>query len=142
MKEVKQVISHLKSYSQFKKLNQFELAEKIKSIMPKYDKFIKTAYIKNNTLNIYINHPALKAEVNYNVSLIKGLLNKIDGIEENILDVKIFLTDIPKPIQNSENSTQIYYKEQSSGNFFEHCENEQIIDKFNKIKEIICSNKR
>ena len=76
MKNATQIITSLQYKPQFSKLNKFKCIDKIQSMfMPSFTRFVKFAYIQNNTLFFVLNHNAGKQEFNNNVQTIKSALN-------------------------------------------------------------------
>ncbi len=143
MKKSNEIITHLKNRSFRSKIDQVECFNKIKSLLPpRLTKAILFMYTKNKTLFFVLNHPGYKMEFNYNVNLIKRLLNRLknqyipcEDIEIN--KIKIFVSNkIEKKSQKKDFSFVEYY-EKSTGNFNINTNNENLKQIFQNIQNII-----
>lgn len=135
MKNASEILTHLKYYPEFKKINTNITIERLINALPlKMKKGVKFGYIKNQTLFFVLTHPVYKMEFEYNKSLIKSLL-KTANIA-NVNDVKFFVTNI---IEKKEETQEIksYYNERSHGIFENFCKDEKLKKRFEEIREII-----
>lgn len=93
MKNASEILTHLKYYPEFKKINTNITIERLINALPlKMKKGVKFGYIKNQTLFFVLTHPVYKMEFEYNKSLIKSLLKS--ALIANVNDVKFFVTNI------------------------------------------------
>ncbi len=135
MKNASEILTHLKYYPEFKKINTNITIERlIKSLPLKLNKGIKFGYIKNQTLFFVLKHPVYKMEFEYNKSLIKSLLKKANIA--NVNDIKFFVTNVIEK-KEEELKEEDFYKERSYGIFENFCENEDLRKKFEEIRNII-----
>ncbi|ADG93718.1 conserved hypothetical protein [Arcobacter nitrofigilis DSM 7299] len=135
MKNASEILTHLKYYPEFKKINTNITIERlIKSLPLKLNKGIKFGYIKNQTLFFVLKHPVYKMEFEYNKSLIKSLLKKANIA--NVNDIKFFVTNVIEK-KEEEPKEEDFYKERSYGIFENFCENEDLRKKFEEIRKII-----
>lgn len=135
MKNANEILTHLKYYPEFKKINTNITIERlIKSLPLKLNKGIKFGYIKNQTLFFVLTHPVYKMEFEYNKNLIKSLLK--DANIANVNDIKFFVTNV---IEKKEtiNEEKVFYKERSFGIFENFCKDENLRKKFEEIRKII-----
>lgn len=135
MKNASEILTHLKYYPEFKKINTNITIEKLINALPlKLKKGIKFGYIKNQTLFFVLTHPVYKMEFEYNKSLIKSLLKKANIA--NVNDIKFFVTNVieRKEIPNEEKD---FYKERAHGIFENFCKDEELRRKFEEIRKII-----
>jgi len=135
MKNANEILTHLKYYPEFKKINTNIIIERFISALPlKLKKGIKFGYIKNQTLFFVLTHPVYKMEFEYNKSLIKSLL-KTANIA-NVNDINFFVTNvIENKIEKKEEEN--YYKERAYGIFENFCEDINLHNKFEEIRKII-----
>jgi hypothetical protein len=136
MKNASDIINSLQKKPQFSKLSSYKCIHRIQSIFsPPLQKMIKFAYIKNGTLFFVLNHPGAKQEFDNNIQSIKSALkfhNPSECEENNITDIKAFVTHTPnKPKIDYVVQIQ-HYNERASGDF-----DIEIKDK--KLKELVKS---
>jgi len=148
MKKASMILSHLSSQPQFKFLKQQTCYKKYISLLtPKYQKAIAFIYIKDKTLFIAVTHPGFKMELNYNRDLLKSVLTQLGSYDEACTmmqaDKVIIFHSKYHPIEKEKVniSTIPYYNELASSDFDIQSEDEEIIKKFNQIKEQIKCNK-
>lgn len=135
MKNMLEIIKHLKSNPQFSKINSSQAIDKFVSILPnKLSKGVKFGYIKNNILFFVLTHPVFKMEFEYNKALIKSLLKTYKQIE--VEDMKFFVTNVIEKKEKDEKIVQ-YYEERSYGIFENKVKNSKLNKKFEEIREII-----
>jgi hypothetical protein len=119
MKNATQIITSLQNKPQFSKLNRFKCIDKIKSMfMPSFTKFVKFAYIRNDTLFFVLNHNAGKQEFDNNIQTIKSALNFYTPSEcekNSIKDIKAFVTHSPRIKQKQKKILYQSYKERATG---------------------------
>ena len=120
MKNATQIITSLQNKPQFSKLSKFKCIDKIQSMfMPSFTRFVKFAYIQNNTLFFVLNHNAGKQEFNNNVQTIKSALNfhmPSECSENLVKDIKAFVTHSPQKKKIEEKIVKHCYKERATGN--------------------------
>ncbi len=135
MKNASEILTHLKYYPEFKKINTNITIERLINALPlKLKKGVKFGYIKNQTLFFVLTHPVYKMEFEYNKSLIKSLLKKANIA--NVNDVKFFVTNV---IEKKEviNEQKDFYQERAHGIFENFCKDEELRNKFEEIRKII-----
>lgn len=143
MKDSKTIISHLKKHPSLKTLEKEECYELLIRLLPNsLSNFIKFIYTKHDTLFFVLTHPSAKMEFNYKRNLIKGLLKKLETFHPkckciNLKEIKAFVTNKKIEKNYEAKSSEIFYKERSSGNFKNKAKNEKLYELFEKIKEEI-----
>ncbi len=143
MKSVNQIISHIVSKPQFKKISQKRCFDKVVKLLPPYlQKAVMFTYTKNQTLFFVLNHPGLKMEFHYKVNLIKSLLKELKTTHldckdmQDIRQIKAFVSN--KTIQNRPKQTKKYsYKELSNANFKILTNNKKLKNLFLEIQKVI-----
>lgn len=148
MKKASSILSHLSNKPQFKFLKQQDCYKKyIGLLTAKYQKAIAFIYIKDDTLFIAVTHPGFKMELNYNKDLLKSLLTQLSTHDKTCemmtaSKVAIFHSKYHPVKKEKENiSTVPYYNELASTDFKIESNDEDIIKKFEDIKEQIKCNK-
>ena len=95
MKNATKIMTSFQNRPQFSKLSKFKCIQRIQSmLMPTFTRFVKFAYIQNNTLFFVPNHNASKQEFNNNVQNIKSALNfhiPQECCETLVEDIKAFI---------------------------------------------------
>ncbi len=135
MKNASEILTHLKYYPEFKKINTNITIERLINALPlKMKKGVKFGYIKNQTLFFVLTHPVYKMEFEYNKSLIKSLLKKANIA--NVNDVKFFVTNVIERKETIDES-KAFYNERSHGIFENFCLDEKLKKKFEEIRKII-----
>ena len=137
---MKSIITHLKSITQFKKINSSKNIDNIIKLLPmKLSKGIKFTYIKNQILFFALTHPVYRMEFEYNKENIKSILKKSNIA--NIQDVKFFVTN--KNINNEKSIKKDIpkYQERSYAIFENSIKNEKLKLKFEEIRQIIKNQK-
>jgi hypothetical protein len=141
MKNATQIITTLQNKPQFSKLKKFKCIDKIKSMfMPSFTRFVKFAYIQNNTLFFVLNHNAGKQEFNNNVQNIKSALHFYTPEEcqdDDIKDIKAFVTHSPTKKTEVKKIARQYYKERGSGEVEVHIHDERLNTLVRSIQNII-----
>lgn len=143
MKDSKTIISHLKKHPSLKTLEKEECYELLIRLLPNsLSNFIKFIYTKHDTLFFVLTHPSAKMEFNYKRNLIKGLLKKLETFHPkckciNLKEIKAFVTNKKIEKNYEAKSSEIFYKERSSGNFKNEAKDEKLYELFEKIKEEI-----
>jgi len=147
MKSSEKIISHITGKPLFQKIGQKKCFAKVISLLPpQLAKAVMFTYVKNRTLFFVLNHPGLKMEFNYKITLIKSLLKKIKDIDPDcknidITDVKAFVTnkiDFNPPPPPPE--SKFTYKERASGRFYNFATDPKLKALFQQIKEEIRKN--
>jgi len=144
MKSSEKIIAHISGKPLFQKIGQKKCFEKVIALLPPHlAKAVMFTYVKNQTLFFVLNHPGLKMEFNYKITLIKSLLKKIKDIDPNcknmqIHEVKAFVTNKidfnpPPPPPPS----KFTYKERATGRFYNFATNPKLKKLFQEIKEEI-----
>jgi hypothetical protein len=147
MKDSKTIIEHIIKKPRFKKIGSQKCFKKLKSLLPpRMADSILFVYQKNSILFFALNHPAMKMEFNYNLSLIKRLLKELQRLESecanlNIKDIKFFVSNKMFEIDsNTKKEKIIRYKERSLAKFKNRAKNEKLAKIFEEIREIIAKN--
>ena len=142
MKSSNEIISHIISAPSMKKINSHYCFEKIKSLLPKHlSSAVLFMYQKNDTLFFVLNHPGIKMEFNYKVTLIKSLLNKVKEIDKKcanleIKEIKSFVSNKIK-LSPPASLTIPIYKERAKGDFENLAKDEEIRKIIEQIREEI-----
>ena len=144
MKSVNQIISHIISKPQYKKIAQKKCFDKVVKLLPPHLKnAVLFTYTKNQTLFFVLNHPGLKMEFHYKVTFLKTLLKQIKSIDPNchdmqdISDIKFFVSN--KPRAKKSLPKKFIYKELSNANFKILTKNKKLQKLFLQIKDEISS---
>ena len=137
MKNMNEILSHLKSNPQFRKINTSSSIKKFIDVLPlKLKKGVKFAYVKRQTLYFVLSHPVYKMEFEYNKADIKSLLKK--SLIANVEEIDFFVTNkIEKKSQ--EVKYEPTYEERSHGIFANCIKDEKLFQKMEEIREIIKS---
>ncbi len=145
MKTVNQIISHIISKPQFKKIAQKKCFDKVVKLLPPHLKnAVLFTYTKNQTLFFVLNHPGLKMEFHYKVSFLKTLLKQVKTIDpschdmQDISDIKFFVSN--KPRQKKKIQKKLFYKELSHAKFKILTKNKKLQELFSQIKDEISTN--
>ena len=141
MKNASDILNSLQNRPQFSKLSHYKCINKIQSLFSApLQKMIKFAYIKNKILFFVLNHPGAKQEFDNNIQSIKSALkfyNPSECEENNIIDIKAFVTHTPtKPLTPAKKSVESYL-ERSSGSFDIKIEDENLRGLVQSIQKII-----
>ena len=136
MKNMLEIIKHLKNNPQFSKINSSIAIDKFVKLLPlKLSKGVKFGYVRNNILFFVLTHPVFKMEFEYNKALIKSLLKTYPDIQAE--DIKFFVTNvIEKKTKNDEKIIELY-DERSYGIFENKVKNPKLSKKFEEIRNII-----
>lgn len=135
MKKINEILVHLKSNPNFKKINTSSQIEQIIQILdPRIKKGIKFAYIKDDILYFVLTHSVFKYELDCSKEHIKSSLKKVPNL--NIKDIISFVTN-KKEIKKTENKTIPTYQERSYGIFENTLKDEKLFEKFEEIRELI-----
>ena len=148
MKKISMILSHLSNQPQFKVLKQESCYKKYVSLLgAKWKKAIAFIYIKDNTLFLAVTHPGFKMELNYNKDLLKSLLRQLSSLDSACKMMKadkivVFHSKYRSIVKEvDENDTTIpYYNELASTEFIISNKDEDLREKFEKIKTEIRNN--
>ncbi len=146
MKNSKKIIAHIVKKPYFHKIGEKKCFAKLITLLPpQLQKAVMFTYVKNRTLFFVLNHPGMKMEFNYKITLIKSLLKKIKDIDENCKDVQI--TEVKAFVSNKithapppEVITNFTYKERATGRFYNFATDARLKALFQQIKEDIRNN--
>ena len=135
MKNMLEIIKHLKNNPQFGKINSSQAIKKFVELLPlKLSKGVKFGYVRNNILFFVLTHPVYKMEFEYNKALIKSLLKTYNKID--VADVKFFVTNVIEK-KEAPKKEPILYEERSYGIFENKVTNPILNEEFEKIRNII-----
>ncbi|MCD4667734.1 MAG: hypothetical protein K8R44_03960 [Sulfurimonas sp.] len=141
MKNATQIITSLQNKPQFSKLSKFKCIQRIQSMfMPTFTRFVKFAYIQNNTLFFVLNHNAGKQEFNNNVQNIKSALNfhmPSECSETLVEDIKAFVTHSPQKKKIEKKVVKQSYIERASGKVEVNIHDEKLNTLVKSIQNII-----
>ena len=138
MKNVKEILSHIKYSPEFKKINTQSVLLKLIDLLPfNIKKGVLFAYTKNQTLFFVVSHPVYKMEFKYNETLIRDLLKKLHIA--NIDKVDCFVTNRKTKTDSFEyEKVEIEkIKERSNGLFDNNIEDKELYKLFEEIRETI-----
>ena len=135
MKKLNEILTHLKKYPEFRKINTQEVIVKIINLLPvNLKKGVKFAYIKNQYLYFVLTHPVYKMEFEYNKAEIKSLLRNYNLA--NVEDVKFFVTNRrEKKVEFKIPDNK--FKERSFGIFENKITDETLHKKVEEIRNLI-----
>ena len=92
MKNLNEILCHLKKNPEFRKINTSSTIEKFINVLPlKLKKGVKFGYIKGQTLYFVLTHPVYKMEFEYNKADIKSLLKNANF--DNVNEIAFFVTN-------------------------------------------------
>jgi len=139
-----QIITSLQNKPQFSKLKKFECIDTIQSMfMPSFTRFVKFAYLQNNTLFFVLNHNAGKQEFLNSVQSIKSVLKMHipEGCkDQKIDDIKAFVTHSPLKKAQDVQIVRQYYTEKASGTLNVHMNDPKLEEIAKSIQNIIKDN--
>lgn len=147
MKNASSILSHISYQPQFKSLRKHICYRKfIQLLQPKFQKAIAFVYIKNSTLFVALSHPGYKMELNYNRDLLKSILNMMSEHDKECADISVsnvvvFNSKYYNKVEENSTPTDPKYSELSTANFDIHSEDQDIIDRFNSIRDQIIKNR-
>ena len=135
MKNMLEIIKHLKNNPQFGKINSSQAIKKFIELLPaKLNKGVKFGYVRNNILFFVLTHPVYKMEFEYNKALIKSILKTYKQID--VQDIKFFVTNVIEKKEIINNKPDLY-KERSHGIFDNKIQNPNLSKKLEAIRNII-----
>ena len=141
MKNAGDILNSLQNKPQFSKLSHYKCIERVQSLFSApLQKMVKFAYIKNNTLFFVLNHPGAKQEFDNNIDSIKSALkfcNPPECADENITDIKAFVTHTPIKKFSLEAPKVQTYPERAKGEFDIKIHDEKLRLLAESIKNII-----
>jgi len=143
MKNSRNIIEHLRSAPTYQKLNQQMVLGALRKMLPKrFGDSIIFIHQKGDTLFMALEHPGMLMELNYNLKLIKELLNIASTKYPELATIKNIKGYVKNKIldENTKNSEPRYF-ERSSGEFETEVENKNIEGMIKAIKEVIKSGK-
>jgi hypothetical protein len=138
MKNVKEILTHIKYSPEFKKINTQSVLLKLIDLLPfNIKKGVAFAYTKNQTLFFVVTHPVYKMEFKYNETLIRDLLKKLQIA--NIEKIECFVTNrkTKKDDFEYEKIEIEKLKERSHGIFDNNIEDKELYKLFEEIREVI-----
>lgn len=143
MKTAFDILSHIVSLNQFHKIAmQLNVARFIHHLPLSLKRGVAFSYVRENVLFFALKHPSFKQEFNYKLPLIKSALNTFQKQENRLLEITEIRTFISDKIpQKKEVETHIQTKaELAKGEFINLAKDEDIFNRFEKIrKEILCN---
>ena len=136
MKNMLEIIKHLKNNPQFSKINSSVAIDKFVKLLPlKLSKGVKFGYVRNNILFFVLTHPVFKMEFEYNKALIKSLLKTYPDIQAG--DINFFVTNVIEKKEKNNDKKIEYYTERSYGIFDNKVKNPKLKKEFEEIRNII-----
>ena len=138
MKNVKDILTHIKYSPEFKKINTQSVLLKLIDLLPSnIKKGVAFAYTKNQTLFFVVSHPVYKMEFKYNESLIRDLLKKMNLA--NIDKIECFVTNRKTKKDNFEYEKFEIEKlnERSNGIFDNNIQDKELYKIFEEIRQTI-----
>ena len=146
MKNSQKIIAHIVKKPYFHKIGEKKCIERLISLLPpQLQKAVMFTYIRSGTLFFALNHPGLKMEFNYKITLIKSLLKKIKYLDENckeveVTDVRAFVSNKIAPPPPPQIVTNFTYRERATGRFYNFATDPKLKALFQAIKEDIRNN--
>jgi hypothetical protein len=153
MKNMKYIISHLKSSPCFKKFEKTSTTnyylELIKKQLPKVlQKHLYYMYIKNEILIFIFDHPGLQTEFSYKKDSIKDIIKYIENFNKislNIKDIQAkWSTKLYNRKKKRENVKKVVYvyREQAFGKFKNNLKDVDLFNKIENLKKNIDKNRK
>jgi hypothetical protein len=144
MINTKELILNLSKDGRFsQKLNRQNCLDKLNLLLPKKIRdIILFNFVKHKTLYFAVEHQAYKMEVDYNSKIIRELINSFKVIDNckfitEIEVIKTYIYTKKNIINDYAQTTKIFYKEKSFGNFENQANEKKIYQEFEKIRNII-----
>ena len=143
MKNTQSILDNIVRIPQFSSLAQHSCYEKFMAqLPPRYKKAIAFIYIKDDTLFLALSHPGYKMELNYNKDLFKDLLANVQKYvpecnSYGASNIVVFNSKYHTPKVLKSEPTIPYYSELSSGDFTLDIDDEELLKKFERTKELI-----
>jgi len=144
MKDITNIISHLKLNPNLKKLSSYECFNSLKSLLPKHFRdAIIFMYKKNETIFFVFNHPAVHMEFNYklnSISTVLSQLKKYKNICQEFQNVKAIVTNKRIFLESESLIEEETYIEESNANFKNPYNDKEMYDILEKIRDNINKN--
>jgi len=141
MKNSAQILSHLRHQPQFLKLAQHECIQSVQKLFPPHlQRMIRFAYIRNQILFFVFNHPGAKQEFDIIIDSIKTPLKTYPPktCEKSPFDdIRAFVTHQRSVATTEDKTSEMSYKERSSGSFSNPASSERLYKIIEKIRESI-----
>ncbi len=141
------ILSHLSNQPQFRYLKRHVCYQKFIALLgKKWQKAIAFVYIKNDTLFVAVTHPGFKMELHYNRDLLKSVLTQLASADADCSllqanNVIIFHSKYRSIVKQTPTEESVpYYREQAQNRFEIHTDDPDLMQRFNKTKQLIqCS---
>lgn len=147
MKNMKSILSHIKSMPYFGKFQNDTNLDMIKNLLPKGLKdFLCFMYIKNKVLFFVFDNPNLSMEFEYKKNFIKDIIKKIEEIKNIDLQIDNLKAIAPSNLcqrrlkKTREKSIVHVYKEKSLANFKNTIKDKDLSQSLEKIRNSIKKN--
>ena len=138
MKNIKDILTHIKYSPEFKKINTQSVLLKLIELLPlNLRRGVLFAYTKQQTLYFVVTHPVFKDEFKYSENLIRDLLKKLHLA--NIDEIRCFVTN-KKSVKDEFQYEKIViekYNERSNAVFENNIEDKELYKIFEDIRETI-----
>ncbi len=138
MKNIKDILTHIKYSPEFKKINTQSVLLQLIELLPlNLRRGVLFAYTKQQILFFVVTHPVFKDEFKYSENLIRDLLKKLHLA--NIDEIRCFVTN-KKSVKDEfqyEKITIQKYNERSNGVFDNTIEDKELYKVFEDIRETI-----
>jgi len=141
MKNSKQLVSHLRSQSEFTPLNNQACINSVKELLPsRLHRFILFGYIRHNIVFFALNHPGAKQEFDNIINSIKTPLKNMPPQtcqKFKIYDLRAFVSHKKMMKFSLTRSSDEQYDERAQAEFSNNIENEKLHQVFEDIRNII-----
>lgn len=141
MKNIKSILSHL--FPRNSKFIEHNCFNKLVLLLPKkFKDHTLFCYKKSKTLFFVLDHPGIKMEFNYNLTLINELLNIVKKNSNecknlNIKNIKVFVSNKKFKKFRPKKTSLSYFKEEAKGEFINCAKDKEIRNIFEDIRKNI-----
>lgn len=134
MKKIDDIFTHIRSNSDFSKIDTFLELKKFVNILPlKLKSGIEYTYTKNSVLHIVLLHQQYINEFKGSMQLIKSLLAMVNLSHIEDIKLKVSNNIVKKNIQKDDES----YEERSYGIFDNYLTDKELYNRFENIRKVI-----
>ena len=146
MKNSVQVLTHLVTQPQYKKLAQQKCIDTILELFaPHLREMVVYAYFRKSTLYFVLNHPGAKQEFDFKIQSIKTPLKNYPPLpcqEFELQNIRTYVSHEPPKKESSEEiKVENLYEERAEGHFENSVKDEKLHKIIEKIRTSIHDNK-
>jgi hypothetical protein len=149
MKNMKNILSHLRTLPSFKKLKHISSLTILKNSLPdSIKKHLVVVYIRNSNLVFVFSNPTINFEFQQKKEFIKSIIKRIEELNNISFGIDNIYSRCDNSYINKNKNIKkdtsklkdIKYKEKSLGSFSNSFKNEEIREKFELIRKVIVKN--